>query len=54
MTLQLSGFKKVLNYTKKVMEDAKYRKTISREEVFFLFLFFNYFYFRVSFSSNRV
>lgn len=29
----LSGFKKVLNYTKKVMEDAKYRKTISREEI---------------------
>lgn len=31
--LQLSGFKKVLNYTKKVMEDIRYRKTISREEV---------------------
>ncbi|XP_062014865.1 protein CHROMATIN REMODELING 5 isoform X1 [Rosa rugosa] len=29
----LSGFKKVLNYTKKVMEDARYRKTISREEI---------------------
>lgn len=53
MTLQLSGFKKVLNYTKKVMEDAKYRKTISREEVFFLFPFL-YIYFRVSFSSNCI
>ncbi|CAN6695040.1 unnamed protein product [Malus baccata var. baccata] len=29
----LSGFKKVLNYTKKVMEDARYRNTISREEI---------------------
>ncbi|KAA8544555.1 hypothetical protein F0562_022586 [Nyssa sinensis] len=29
----LSGFKKVLNYTKKVMEDVKYRKTVSREEI---------------------
>ncbi|MCD7457593.1 hypothetical protein HAX54_035451, partial [Datura stramonium] len=28
----LSGFKKVLNYTKRVMEDVKYRKTVSREE----------------------
>lgn len=53
VTLQLSGFKKVLNYTKKVMEDAKYRKTISREEVFFLFPFL-YIYFRVSFSSNCI
>lgn len=35
--LQLSGFKKVVNYTKKVMEDARYRKTISREEVHFPF-----------------
>jgi chromodomain-helicase-DNA-binding protein 1 len=33
MRLQLSGFKKVLNYTKKIMEDIRYRKTISREEV---------------------
>lgn len=30
---QLSGFKKVLNYTKKVMEDVKYRRMVSREEV---------------------
>ncbi|KAF5751614.1 Chromatin remodeling complex subunit isoform 1 [Tripterygium wilfordii] len=29
----LSGFKKVLNYTKKVMEDVRYRKTVSREEL---------------------
>ncbi|KZV56479.1 protein CHROMATIN REMODELING 5 [Dorcoceras hygrometricum] len=29
----LSGFKKVLNYTKKVMEDVKYRKMLSREEI---------------------
>ncbi|XP_027368261.1 protein CHROMATIN REMODELING 5-like isoform X2 [Abrus precatorius] len=29
----LSGFKKVLNYTKKIMEDIKYRRTISREEI---------------------
>ncbi|KAH7560701.1 hypothetical protein JRO89_XS10G0077400 [Xanthoceras sorbifolium] len=29
----LSGFKKVLNYTKKVMEDVRYRKAISREEI---------------------
>ncbi|KAG8371013.1 hypothetical protein BUALT_Bualt13G0042900 [Buddleja alternifolia] len=29
----LSGFKKVLNYTKKVMEDVKYRKAVSREEI---------------------
>lgn len=33
MRLQLSGFKKVLNYTKKIMEDMRYRRTISREEV---------------------
>lgn len=33
MLVQLSGFKKVLNYTKRVMEDVKYRKTVSREEV---------------------
>lgn len=31
--LQLSGFKKVLNYTKKIMEDMRYRRSISREEV---------------------
>lgn len=31
--LQLSGFKKVINYTKKVMEDIRYRKRVSREEV---------------------
>ncbi|PPS05497.1 hypothetical protein GOBAR_AA15131 [Gossypium barbadense] len=30
----LSGFKKVLNYTKKVMDDAKYRKALSREELY--------------------
>ncbi|OIW02825.1 hypothetical protein TanjilG_29601 [Lupinus angustifolius] len=29
----LSGFKKVLNYTKKIMEDIKHRKSISREEI---------------------
>ncbi|XP_044478849.1 protein CHROMATIN REMODELING 5-like isoform X2 [Mangifera indica] len=29
----LSGFKKVLNYTKKVMEDIRYRKAVSREEI---------------------
>ncbi|XP_024019941.1 protein CHROMATIN REMODELING 5 isoform X1 [Morus notabilis] len=29
----LSGFKKVLNYTKKVMEDVKYRKAVTREEI---------------------
>lgn len=29
----LSGFKKVLNYTKKVMEEIKYRKAVSREEI---------------------
>lgn len=31
--MQLSGFKKVLNYTKKVTEDVKYRRTVTREEV---------------------
>ncbi|BAT80849.1 Protein CHROMATIN REMODELING 5 [Vigna angularis] len=29
----LSGFKKVLNYTKKIMEDMRYRRSISREEI---------------------
>ncbi|KAK3032361.1 hypothetical protein RJ639_037079, partial [Escallonia herrerae] len=29
----LSGFKKVLNYTKRVMEDVKYRMAVSREEI---------------------
>ncbi|XP_008449672.2 protein CHROMATIN REMODELING 5 isoform X1 [Cucumis melo] len=29
----LSGFKKVLNYTKKVMEEIRYRKSVSREEI---------------------
>ncbi|CAM8886705.1 unnamed protein product [Rhodiola kirilowii] len=29
----LPGFKKVLNYTKKVAEDVKYRNSISREEI---------------------
>ncbi|KAG9136261.1 hypothetical protein Leryth_003850 [Lithospermum erythrorhizon] len=29
----LSGFKKVLNYSKKVMEDVKYRRAVSREEI---------------------
>ncbi|XP_031401570.1 protein CHROMATIN REMODELING 5 isoform X2 [Punica granatum] len=29
----LSGFKKVLNYTKKVMEDVKFRMSVSREEI---------------------
>ncbi|KAI8559143.1 hypothetical protein RHMOL_Rhmol04G0150500 [Rhododendron molle] len=30
---ELSGFKKVINYTKKVMEDIRYRKRVSCEEV---------------------
>ncbi|XP_061342770.1 protein CHROMATIN REMODELING 5-like isoform X2 [Gastrolobium bilobum] len=29
----LSGFKKVLNYTKKIMDFVRYRRTISREEI---------------------
>ncbi|GMH11458.1 hypothetical protein Nepgr_013299 [Nepenthes gracilis] len=29
----LSGYKKVLNYMKKVMEDVKFRKSMSREEI---------------------
>ncbi|KAG6605931.1 Protein CHROMATIN REMODELING 5, partial [Cucurbita argyrosperma subsp. sororia] len=29
----LSGFKKVLNYTKKVMEEIRYRTSVSREEI---------------------
>ncbi|KAK7276699.1 hypothetical protein RIF29_17844 [Crotalaria pallida] len=29
----LSGFKKVLNYTKKIIEDIRHRKSISREEI---------------------
>ncbi|PSR90154.1 Protein CHROMATIN REMODELING like [Actinidia chinensis var. chinensis] len=29
----LSGFKKVINYTKKVMEEVRYRKSVSREEI---------------------
>ncbi|XP_076930320.1 protein CHROMATIN REMODELING 5-like [Bidens hawaiensis] len=29
----LSGFKKVLNYTKRVMEEIKYRRSVSREEI---------------------
>ncbi|KAL4590633.1 hypothetical protein LXL04_003570 [Taraxacum kok-saghyz] len=29
----LSGFKKVINYTKKVTEDIKHRRTVSREEI---------------------
>ncbi|CAL1403659.1 unnamed protein product [Linum trigynum] len=29
----LSGFKKVLNYTKKVVEDIRYRRMLSREEI---------------------
>ncbi|KAJ9146561.1 hypothetical protein P3X46_028810 [Hevea brasiliensis] len=29
----LSGFKKVLNYTKKVNEDVKYRRMLTREEI---------------------
>ena len=33
MRLQLSGFKKVLNYAKKVTDDIRYRMTVSREEV---------------------
>lgn len=33
--LQLSGFKKVLNYTKKVSEEIRYRTVLSREEVMF-------------------
>ncbi|KAH9790087.1 protein chromatin remodeling 5 [Citrus sinensis] len=34
----LSGFKKVLNYAKKVVEDVRFRKMVSREEVIFGFL----------------
>jgi len=33
VSLQLSGFKKVVNYTKKVMEDVRFRKAVSREEI---------------------
>ncbi|KAF3668764.1 hypothetical protein FXO37_09357, partial [Capsicum annuum] len=33
MLEQLSGIKKVLNYSKRVMEDVKYRKSVSRDEV---------------------
>lgn len=33
--LQLSGFKKVLNYTKKATEEIRYRTALSREEVMF-------------------
>ncbi|KAI7734217.1 hypothetical protein M8C21_029963 [Ambrosia artemisiifolia] len=29
----LSGFKKVINYTKKVMEEVKHRRAVSREEI---------------------
>ncbi|GLT50732.1 hypothetical protein SLA2020_241980 [Shorea laevis] len=29
----LSGFKKVLNYTKRVMEEVRYRRSLSREEI---------------------
>ncbi|KAJ0726583.1 putative DNA helicase chromatin remodeling SNF2 family [Helianthus annuus] len=29
----LSGFKKVINYTKKVMEEIKHRRAVSREEI---------------------
>ncbi|XP_071726363.1 protein CHROMATIN REMODELING 5 [Rutidosis leptorrhynchoides] len=29
----LSGFKKVVNYTKKVMEEIRHRRTVSREEI---------------------
>ncbi|XP_062099145.1 protein CHROMATIN REMODELING 5-like isoform X2 [Humulus lupulus] len=35
----LSGFKKVLNYTKKVTDEVRFRKTVTREEVIFLFFF---------------
>lgn len=30
---QLSGFKKVVNYTKKVTDEIRHRRTVSREEV---------------------
>nr|XP_043625233.1 protein CHROMATIN REMODELING 5 isoform X2 [Erigeron canadensis] len=30
---KLSGFKKVVNYTKKVMEEIRHRRTVSREEI---------------------
>lgn len=36
VNLQLSGFKKVLNYTKRVTEDVRYRRAVSREEVNFM------------------
>ncbi|XP_023732470.1 protein CHROMATIN REMODELING 5 [Lactuca sativa] len=29
----LSGFKKVINYTKKIMEEIRHRRTVSREEI---------------------
>ncbi|XP_062076145.1 protein CHROMATIN REMODELING 5-like [Humulus lupulus] len=33
VVLQLSGFKKVLNYTKKVTDEVRFRKTVTREEI---------------------
>jgi hypothetical protein len=33
MIIQLSGFKKVLNYTRKVEEERNLRRALSREEV---------------------
>lgn len=47
MILQLSGFKKVLNYTKKVMEDVKYRKAVTREEVICSIAIFTHFGWKV-------
>ena len=32
-TQQVSGFKKVLNYTKRVAEELRYKRALSREEV---------------------
>lgn len=31
--MQLTGFKKVLNYIKRVKEEWKFKKSLSREEV---------------------
>lgn len=53
MLEQLSGFKKVLNYTKRVMEDVKYRKTVSREEVSFIHHFSRIFEIYVSHSCRK-
>lgn len=40
LVFQLSGFKKVLNYIKRVTEERKFRMTLSREEVISNLIFF--------------